>query len=791
MNSNRSFFPVACLMIAVQALWCGVSPADPLIKDAPKRKAANAVPLRAYAFDLRDVRLLDGPFKHAQELDKQYLLSLDPQRLLHTFRLNAGLSTSAEPLGGWETPDGELRGHFTGHYLTACALMYASTGDTALKARGDTMVQGLAECQAKFSSGYLSAYPETFFDRVESGQRVWAPYYTLHKIYAGLLDMYVYCDNAQALEVCKKFADWVIARNDRLSDEQMQRMLDAEHGGMNEVLANLYGLTGEPKYWKIAQRFNHLAVIGPAEERQDKLTGLHANTQIPKFVGVARQYELTGDAQLKTAAEFFWETVVHERSYVIGGHSDGEHFSPKERLSEALGPATTETCNTYNMLKLTRHLFCWEPRAEYADYYERALYNHILASQHPETGMMCYYVPLRSGSAKGGRGYGYNSPLHSFWCCTGTGIENHAKYGESIYFHDGGDTLYVNLFIASELKIPDTGITLRQETRFPEEDSTRLRLSCDAPHAGTLKIRYPAWAALGVTVAVNGEQQDLPKRPGSYLSLSREWKDGDCVDVQFPFHVHTEGFAERPDRFAFLNGPLVLCAEVDRAKPFPALVAARKEAIASLRPTGERPNTFTSRPGVFRIAGSGEPISVTLEPFYQMHGERPYVVYWDRFTEQQWQTKEEEYRQELARQAQLAARTVDAVNPGEQQSETDHKLQGEQTSAGDFSGRKWRHAPEGWFSYELKILPDQRQELWVTYWGSDGGNRVFDVLVDGQKLITQRLERNRPDTFYDEITPLPPSMTKGKQRVTVRFQAHPDNWAGGVFGVRIMKQPTE
>ncbi len=273
--------------------------------------------------------------------------------------------------------------------------MYASTGDEKLKEKASAVVAGLAECQAKLGNGYLSAFPESFFDRVEAQKPVWAPYYTLHKIYAGLLDMYVHCDNAQALEVCKKFADWVIARNSKLSDEQMQKMLGNEHGGMNEVLANLYGLTGEEKYLKIAQRFNHMAVIGPAGQRTDKLTGLHANTQIPKFVGTARQYELTGQELLKTASTFFWDTVVHERSYVIGGHSDGEAFSPKEKLSQAFGPSTTETCNTYNMLKLTRHLFAWEPSCEYADYYERALYNHILASQDPKTGGMCYYVPLR------------------------------------------------------------------------------------------------------------------------------------------------------------------------------------------------------------------------------------------------------------------------------------------------------------------------------------------------------------------------------------------------------------
>ncbi|MHB8899931.1 MAG: beta-L-arabinofuranosidase domain-containing protein, partial [Thermoguttaceae bacterium] len=385
MNRRALLVVTMAGLVAALAMIGGTASGDSLAKDGEKIRVAGVVPFQAYAFDLRQVRLLDGPFLHARELDRRYLLSLDPDRLLHTFRLNAGLPSPAQPLGGWEATDCEVRGHFTGHYLTACSLMYASTGDAAVKAKGDAVVKGLGECQAEFPSGYLSAYPEEFFDRVEARRPVWAPYYTLHKIYAGLLDMYVYCDNPQALDVCKKFADWVIARNGRLSDQQMQAMLGNEHGGMNEVLANLYGLTGEDKYLKIAQRFNHMAVIGPAENREDRLTGLHANTQIPKFVGAARQYELTGNPKLKTAAEFFWNTVVKERSYVIGGHSDGEHFSPKERLSEALGPATTETCNTYNVLKLTRHLFCWEPRAEYADYYERALYNHILASQHPET----------------------------------------------------------------------------------------------------------------------------------------------------------------------------------------------------------------------------------------------------------------------------------------------------------------------------------------------------------------------------------------------------------------------
>jgi uncharacterized protein len=744
----------------------------------------DKISMQAQPFPLNEVRLLDGPFKHAQELDARYLLSLDVDRLLYSFRVNAGLPTAVKPYGGWEEPKSEVRGHFVGHYLSACALMYASTGEERLKQKGEAVVAGLAACQAKFPSGYLSAYPEEFFDRVEAQRQVWAPYYTLHKIFAGLLDMNVMCGDQQALEVAKKFGDWAIARNARLTDQQMQAMLGNEHGGMNECLANLYALTGDEKYLAISKRFNHQAVIGPAMQRQDKLTGLHANTQFPKFIGVSRQYELTGDEALRTAATFFWNTVVHERSYVIGGNSDGEMFSPKEKLSTAFGPSTTETCNTYNMLKLTRHLFCWDPKVEYADYYERALYNHILASQNPEDGMTCYYVPLRSGSSKT-----YCTTEDSFWCCTGTGVENHAKYGDSIYFHAGDSTLYVNLFIASELDWKARGLKLRQETAFPTADSTKLVFTCAQPAALELKLRWPSWAKRGFVVSVNGSSLKTAGQPGSWLPIKREWKSGDTVTVTMPFPLHIEGFADNPDRFAFLNGPIVLCAQVDPSKPFPAVVAESGKVIASLQPVADKPNSFIVPADTFRAPGAAG--SMTLEPFYAMHSGRHYEVYFDRFTPAQWKEKEAAYAAELARQRELVARTVDYVVPDREQSERDHTMKGEQTSAGDFGDRKWRHATDGgWFSWKLKVLPDQPQELRVTYWGSDGGNRLFDVLVDGQKISTQRLQDNKPQQFFDEVYPLPADLVKGKQTVTLKFQAHPGAWAGGVFGARVMKPET-
>ncbi len=779
--------------------------ADELADTGSKVKVQPVVPLKVHAFALEDVLLLDGPFKHAMELDKEYLLSHDVDRLLHNFRVNAGLPSTAQPLGGWEEPKGELRGHFVGHYLSACALMYASTGDKRLKEKGDAIVAGLAECQKKIGSGYLSAYPESFIDRVEKRIPVWAPYYTLHKIFAGLEDMYVHCDNAEALDVAKKFGDWAIARNSKLTDEQMQAMLQTEHGGMNETLANLYALTGEEKYLKISLRFNHHRVIDPCEDLEDPLTGLHANTQIPKFIGTARQYELTGDYALKIASLFFWNTVVRERSYVIGGHSDGEGFSPKEHLSQALGPNTTETCNTYNMLKLTRHLFCWNPKAEYADYYERALYNHILASQNPETGMMCYYVPLRSGSRRN-----YNTPNDSFWCCTGTGVENHAKYGDSIYFHDD-QNLYVNLFIASELNWKARGLKITQETKYPDEQSSKLIFSCEQPVELTLQVRHPFWATNGFEIAVNGEKeiasdesrnQGADRRfrrnestaAGSYAAIKRTWKNGDTVEIRTPFALRLEAFKDNPDRFAFMYGPLVLAADVDARKPFPVIVGDKGTLVASLKPMAGKPDTFDGPADEFRIPGE-KSADIILRPFYELYKDR-YETYWDRFTPEQWVTRQQEYRKEMAREKELDARTVDLVNAGEEQNERDHNMKSENTDVREFNDRKFRFAnTNGWFSWELKVLPNQAQELSIALFGGGRGGSGYDIFVDDTKLASERPSgfgangRNQPPE--PKVYPLSVDVLKGKEKIVLKFQTPTDMRGESISTVRVLKATTQ
>ncbi|WP_165226875.1 glycoside hydrolase family 127 protein [Aquisphaera insulae] len=750
----------------------------PPVPDAVK----PVVPLGATFFPLENVRLLDGPLRHAMELDEKYILDLDVDRLLHVFRLNAGLPSAAKPLGGWEAPAVEVRGHFVGHYLSACALLYASTGDPRFKEKGDRLVTGLVACQKKIGSGYLSAFPDEFIDRVEGRKPVWAPYYTLHKILAGLIDMNTHCGNSEALDAARKFADWVKSRCDKLSDDQMQGMLGNEHGGMNECLANLYARTGEKKYLDLSERFNHRAVIDPMSQGRDILTGLHANTQIPKFIGTAEEYELTGRPAYRAASSFFWDTVVKERSYVIGGHSDGEMFSPKETLSRAFGPSTTETCNTYNMLKLTRHLFTWEPRAQYADYYERALFNHILPSQNAETGMMVYYLPLRPGSKRV-----FNEPENSFWCCTGTGVENHAKYGDSIYVHDGDRILYVNLFVASVLSWKERGLTLRQETRFPEEQGTRLVISCEKPTPLRLRLRHPSWAGAGFAVKVNGEDIADRSVPGSYAEIGREWKDGDTVEVSLPFALHVEAFKDNPDRLAFLHGPLVLAAGLAPDQAIPAIVGDPSEALRSLGLQEGQPSTFSASPDVFRYAANSGRLLV-LRPLYRMPGDVRYTVYFDRFTAEGWKEKQAEYAADQARRRELDERTVDRVHPGQDQSERDHAFKGEKSNAGLFVDRPWRDASDGgYFRYVVKVLPDRPQVLSVTYWGSDSNHRVFDVLVDGTKIATETLERNHPDEFYDQAYSIPEDLTRGKDRATVTFQAHPGHMAGGAFGIRVLR----
>ena len=792
----------ACGLLLLTSAAVAAPPARPEPAMTNVYKVAPAVAGRVQPFDLADVALLPSPFQAAMKRDTVYLLSPDPDRLLHGFRTEAGLPAKAPVYGGWESQG--VAGHILGHYLSALSMQYRATRNPRIKARVDYIVGELAVCQEKNGNGYVSAIPggKAMFADVAAGHgdgvhKGWVPWYTMHKLFAGLRDAYLYTDNAQAKEVLVRLSDWAVETTKNLSDAQWQVMLEQEHGGMNETLADVYAMTGDPKYLALSRKFYQKSVLDPLTLRQDHLAGLHGNTQIPKLIGLARLYELTGDPKDKTAAEYFWDRVVHTRTYAIGANTDGEHFDAPGQLSHHLSPVTAETCNTYNMLKLTRHLFEWTPNAEYADFYERALYNHILASQDPVRGMMTYYVSLKPGHFKT-----YSSPTESFWCCVGTGMENHVKYGDSIYFHDA-KSLYVNLFIPSTLKWHAKGLTIHQETKFPDSDTTHLTLTCAKPTDLALRIRYPSWAR-GMAVSVNGQSQPITATPGSYATMARRWKDGDRVDITLPMHLYQEAMPDDPTKVAILYGPLVLAGQLgsdglkdpvpyatgDQGAYFrvsdprvPVLVTADQPLDSWLKPVAGQPLTF-------RTAGVGRPADVTLKPFYSTYFGR-YTVYWDTFTAAAWTQHQADYEAMQGQARALEARTVDVMQPGEQQPEHDHALQGQKSNTGDGpdGGPHWRDAREGgWFSFDIKTLPDAPQNLVCTYWGSELGNRAFDILVDGTKVATQTLHEDKPGEYFDVVTPIPAELVAGKSKVTVRFQAHPGAMAGGLFGCRVVRR---
>lgn len=513
---------------------------------------------QASAFPMKNLKLLPGAFSAAAEANRRYLKSLPPDRLLHTFRLTAGLPSSAEPLGDWEKPDCELRGHFAGgHYLSACALAFASSGDEELKRKGDLTVAELSKCQAQQKNGYLSAFPQELFDRLRDGVNVWAPFYTMHKIMAGHLDMYTLAGNEQALDTVERMARWVRNWSDPLSEQHMQRVLLVEYGGMGEVLANLYGVTGKAEYLDLAQRFDKKVFFDPLAAHRDELKGLHVNTHVPQVIAAARLYELTGDNRYWSIADYFWNEVTSERSFCTGGTSNFELWrSDPGVLSTQLSSETAEDCCAYNMLKLTRHLFAASPRARYMDYYERVLFNHRLGTIDPETGTTVYYLPLGNGYSKI-----YAKPFDSFWCCNGTGAEEFAKLADTIYFHDAG-SIFVNLYIASEMNWPERGIRLTQQTSFPEEQGTTLLISAAKPVDVDLKLRIPYWAKDG-SVRINGRVVPAFADPSSYLVLRGPWKNGDRVELSLPMHLHAAPLPDRQSLQAALYGPVVLAARLE------------------------------------------------------------------------------------------------------------------------------------------------------------------------------------------------------------------------------------
>jgi DUF1680 family protein len=744
--------------------------------------------IRAYTFDLKDVTLLESPFKQAMQADVAYLLSIEPDRLLSAFRTHSGLKAKGKMYEGWESSG--LAGHTLGHYLSAISMHYASTGDPEFLKRVNYIVNELNECQVARKTGYIGAIPkeDTIWAEVAKGEirsrgfdlnGGWSPWYTVHKVMAGLLDAYLYCNNKQALSICKKMADWTGETIKNLDDEKLQKMLLCEYGGMAETLVNLYAINGDKKYLDLSYKFYDKRILDPLAQKQDILPGKHSNTQIPKVIASARRYELTSDKKDKAIADFFWETVTNNHSYATGGNSNYEYLSEPGKLNDKLTENTTETCNTYNMLKLTRHLFAVDPSAALMDYYEKALYNHILASQNHTNGMMCYFVPLRMGGKKE-----YSDPFNTFTCCVGSGMENHVKYNESIYFRGDDGSLYVNLFIPSVLKWSEKGLTIKQESNLPANDQIRFTVGTLKPVTLAIRIRKPHWATNPV-ISINGKQQELTADAQGYFVLNRKWKNNDKIEFTTPENIYTEAMPDNANRRAIFYGPVLLAGilgntEPDPLKGVPVFVTSETNPNKWLQMVDKNQLSF-------RTVNVSKPEEVKLIPFNQTKDEY-YSVYWDVFTPDSWAVQQKAYDEQKKKQQELEARTTDILRVGEMQPERDHNFSGENAITGEDHQKKWRSTENGgYLLYEMKVDANAQNTLINTYWGMDNRGRIFDILIDGIKISTEDLNKYKESRFYDISYTIPVELTKGKQKVTVKLLPKQGNSAGPVYGSRMVK----
>ena len=770
-------------------------------------------PLKISLFRLQEVQLLPGLFKDAENTDLKYMMALDPDKLLAPYLREAGLTPKAESYGNWENSG--LDGHIGGHYLSALSLMYASTGDHKVLERLNYMLGELKKCQDKNGDGYLGGVPgsralwvEVFKGNVEVIKQKWVPFYNIHKAFAGLRDAYLYTGSLPAKEMLLKFSDWFVRLANSLTEQQMQELLQTEHGGPNEVLADVADITGDKKYLDAACKFSHKAILEPLEHKEDKLTHFHANTQIPKVIGFERIAQTGGDRSYAQAASFFWETVVGHRTCAIGGNSVREHFHPADDFSSMItseqGP---ETCNTYNMLKLTRMLYQTDGSGKYIDYYERALYNHILSTQHPGTGGFVYFTPMRPGHYRV-----YSQPQTSFWCCVGSGMENHAKYGELIYAHDEND-LFVNLFISSRLTWKEKGLVLTQQTLFPDEEKTSLVIEAVKNSDFTLKIRYPVWVQPNkLTIRING-QTIGGEAQGEYLSIKRIWKKGDKIVVTLPMQTTTEPLPDGSDYVAVLHGPIVLAAKTDSSgltglfaddsrmghvasgqqyplQDMPVFVSNSTDIASLIHVVPNRPLTFTA-PGLIY---PGKYKDLELIPFFRLHDSR-YVIYWQTLTPGKLAEVQQKTANQEAEKQKLAASTIDVVFAGEQQPESDHFIESENSSTGVTKDRHWRDA-KGWFRYSMTDKERQAGRLRVTYFGGDK-NRRFDILVNEQ--IIAKVD---PDSIHSSVAGdisgkdfysvdylIPEKILRQANGIVrVTFSATVGFATGGVYEVRLLKK---
>lgn len=752
----------------------------------------------------QNVTLLDGIFKESQEVGKGFLLSLDVDRLAASCYHAISKTPKKPRYGGWESRG--ISGHSIGHWLSAASTMYAVTNDNKLKEKLDYAIDEIEYVQSFDPEGYVSGFPRDCFDKVFAGGDFqvsnfslgdsWVPWYSIHKIYAGLIDTYKITGNEKALQVVIKLADWAKRGTDHLSNQEFQRMLICEHGGMNEVMADLYLITGNTDYLELAIRFCHKAILDPLSKGIDELEGKHANTQIPKVVGAARLFEITGETYYRDCAIYFWDIVTENRSYVIGGNSKNEHFGLEN--TEELGIQTNETCNTYNMLKLTEHLFNWTHKAEYMDYYERALYNHILASQDPVTGMKTYFVSTQPGHFKV-----YCSHDDSFWCCTGTGMENPARYTRQIY-HSENDELYVNLFISSEIELGK--FQLKQETKFPETPTSKLTFEEANNEFLTIHIRVPNWIAGELSAKVN-DKHTYSSSENGYLTISGNWNSGDVIELSLPMELHSYVSKDDSGKLSFMYGPIALAGALGREK-FPETDILEDHLSLNNYPLIDVPTLVTNETNLnkwinpvegtsltFETDKIGQPgnVKVTLIPFYALHHQR-YTLYWDIMNEEEYK---EFLNREQSEQEKLEFLTVDQVQPHEQQSEIEHSMKVKNSNSAylNLVHRAWRDSrDDGYFSYELAVDPTKPMYLCVTYFSGDGVlyldgkdyDRSFQLLVNDTVIGEQKLERESAEELFNVIYDIPAELTKGKEKVEVKFVSTKGKVAGGVYGLRTL-----
>jgi DUF1680 family protein len=757
--------------------------------------------VKARPLPLENVRLTGGPLKHAQDLELEYLLALEPDRMLAYLRRSAKLEPKAQGYGGWDGDGRQLTGHIAGHYLSAVAIAWAATGDQRFKDRANYLVSELKLIQDAQGDGYVGALMDNsktdgkvLFQQLSQGiirsggfdlNGMWSPWYVEHKIFAGLRDAWRYTGNRTALDVETKFAAWAEGILAPLNDDQIQRMLATEFGGMNEVLADLYADTGDVRWLTLAGKFHHKAVVDRLAEKKDILPGIHGNTQVPKLYGALKVYLYTGNQQEGTAAKYFWDEVAQHHTFATGGNTRNEYFGQPDHLSDMIDGRTAETCNIYNMIKMARTLFSLEPDTRFADYHERALFNHILASQDPDDGRVCYMVPVGRGVQ-----HEYQGKVQSFTCCVGSAMESHGLHADGLYY-ESGDKLWVNLYAPSIAEWKSAGVKLEVVTDLPIGQTATLKVTPQAPRKFTLALRRPFWAGSGFSVKVNGAVFKTAAPASSYVEIARTWKAGDTVELVMPKTLRKEPLADNPNRLAVTWGPLVLAGDLGPALSYQQAREPRPEVpvlVAPDQPVANWLKPVDGKPGTYRTAGVGLKQDIDFVPFYELPRHR-YAVYWDMYSPAEWSKREEDYRAREAKLKKLEAATVGFAQPGQMQAERDANQQGDGSSPVRVEDRFGRTASK-WFSFDLPVDTAHPVTLIVTYSNENRGPSVCDVLVDGKKVGDQTGQRHSPEQlvrFYDVEYPLPAETVAGKNKVTVRFEATNGRSTPSVFGVRIVR----